>query len=62
MSDDKEESIEYILLENMLKNMPVCDEFILPDLSNTFPTDWDISEYHDYDDRVDDSSLFNPNK
>lgn len=58
MSDDKEELVDgYILLENMLKDMPVYDGFILPDLSDTFPTDWD-----DYEDRIDDSSLFNPNK
>ncbi len=55
MSDDNEEKSDgYILLENMLKDMPVC----LPDLSDGFHVDWG----DDYEDRVDDSSLFNPNK
>jgi len=61
MSDNEEEfqeKLEYILLENLLKDIPPFEgDFVLPDLSNTFPSDWD-----DYEDRVDDSSLFNPNK
>lgn len=62
MSDDKEESIEYILLENMRQDIFNYDSFILPDLSDAFPTGWDIIEYNDYEDSIDDSSLFNPNK
>ena len=57
MSDDNKKD-EYTLLKDLLKNLTDNDElFTLPDLSDTFPSDWD-----DYEDRVDDSSLFNPNK
>ena len=64
MSDDNEEKSDgYILLENLLKDMPVIDRFILPDFNDTFPDFNDAFDYlDDFEDRIDDSSLFNPNK